>query len=98
MALSKFETFVGWKPLTDIETLFSDVEPIKRFLPEKHAKFDNETLKTVCHNILGASDEVIAETQQQLGSLPMQVFGKQSYILDLLPRLQQQYSKLDPGE
>ncbi|KAI9873631.1 MAG: hypothetical protein M1830_010770 [Pleopsidium flavum] len=97
VALSKFETFVGWKPLADIETLFTDVEPIKRFLPEKQAKFNNETLKTVCHNILGASDEVIAETQQQLGSLPTQAFGKQSYILDLLPRLQQQYSKQDPG-
>ena len=95
---SKFEVFVGWKPLSDIATLFNDVEPLKRFLPQNSTKFDNETLKAVCRNILSASDEVIAETQQKLGSLPMKTFGKQSHILDLLPRLQKQYSKEDPGE
>lgn len=97
VALSKFETFVGWKPLSDIETLFHDVEPLKKYLPADSKKFDNETLKTVCRNILAASDKDIAETQQQLGSLEMKSLGKQSYILDLLPRLQQQYSKEDPG-
>ena len=94
---SKFEVFVGWKPLNEIDSLFKDVEPLKRFLPGKSTNFDNETLKTVCRNILGASDKDIAETQQQLGSLPKKAFGEQSYILDLLPRLQQQYSKEDPG-
>jgi len=66
VALSKFEVFVGWKPLSDIEALFNDVEPLKKYLPQNSTKFDNETLKTVCRNILGASDEDIAKTQQQL--------------------------------
>ncbi len=89
--------FVGWKPLAEIEGLFRDVECLKRFLPEDYTKFDNETLKSVCRSILDASDEVIAETQQKLGSLSSQSLGKSAYILDLLPRLQQQYSKEDPG-
>ncbi len=97
VALGPFEVFAGWKPTSDIQVLFSNLEPLKRFLPEKHAHFDNETLKLVCQKILKASDEVIKDTQEQLGKLPKDAFGKQSYILDLLPRLQSQYSIEDPG-
>lgn len=97
VALGPFEVFAGWKPTSDIEALFSNLEPLKRFLPKDVAQFDNETLKLVCQNILKSSDVVIKATQEQLGKLPKESFGKQSYILDLLPRLQSQYSIEDPG-
>ncbi|KAA6415201.1 MAG: phosphomannose isomerase type i [Lasallia pustulata] len=97
VALGPFEVFAGWKPANDIQALFTTLEPLKRYLPEKNAHFDNETLKVVCQNILKSSDEVIKTTQEQIGKLPKEVFGNQSYILDLLPRLQGQYSIEDPG-
>lgn len=97
VALGKFEVFAGWKPNNDIESLFNTLEPLKRFLPDQHARFDNETLKGICQSILEASDDVIRETQEELGKVPKESFGNQSYILDLLPRLQSQYSKEDPG-
>ena len=40
---------------------------------------------------------MITETQNALASIPRENYGDQSYIVDLLPRLQQQYSKSDPG-
>jgi mannose-6-phosphate isomerase len=51
----------------------------------------------VTRSILEASDELIAETQEKLAKLDKAAYGRQSYILELLPRLQAQYSKSDPG-
>lgn len=59
--------------------------------------FDNEVLKQVCYKILTASDEEIRTTQVELAKIPKEKYGKQAYIVDLLPRLQEQYSKEDPG-
>ncbi|MCJ1248844.1 hypothetical protein MMC30_006065 [Trapelia coarctata] len=75
MALSKFEVFAGWKPLEDIHILFEQLEPLRRFLPDK----------------------VVAEPQEKSGVLDKDAYGRQSYILELLPRLQEQYSKEDAG-
>jgi mannose-6-phosphate isomerase len=44
-----------------------------------------------------SSDESIKECQQGLAKIPREKYGKQTYILDLLPRLQEQYSMEDPG-
>ena len=96
VALGKFEVFAGWKPNAEIESLFA-LGPLKRFLPEKHSPFNNETLKYIGRTILEASDDVIATTQEQLAKVPRESLGDQAYILDLLPRLQKQYSKQDPG-
>lgn len=97
IALGKFEVFAGWKATPDIQALFDVLEPIKKFLPNEHTHFNNETLKRVCQNILTSSDSSIKECQEQLGEIPREKFGKQAYILDLLPRLQRQYSIEDPG-
>lgn len=97
VALGKFEVFAGWKATPDIQALFDDLQPIKKFLPDGKTQFDNETLKQVCHKILTSSDESIKECQEELGNIPREKFGKQAYILDLLPRLQGQYSIEDPG-
>jgi mannose-6-phosphate isomerase len=47
--------------------------------------------------MLQASDEVVAETQKALSEITKEEYGKQAYMLDLIPRLQQQYSKEDAG-
>ena len=97
IALGKFEVFAGWKATPDIQALFDNLEPIQKFLPNGQTQFNDETLKRVCQNILTASDESIRECQEQLGKIPREKYGKQAYILDLLPRLQGQYSIEDPG-
>ncbi|KZF19943.1 mannose-6-phosphate isomerase [Xylona heveae TC161] len=96
VALGKFEVFVGWKPLNVIQALFQ-LKPLQRFLPEKHTHFDNNSLKSIAKTILATSDETIAQTQNELLALPKASFGTESHIPELLPRLQQQYSKQDNG-
>ena len=97
IALGKFEVFAGWKAMSDIQVLFDVLQPIQKFLPNGQTHFNNETLKRVCHNILTASDESIQKCQEQLAQIPPERLGEQAYILDLLPRLQGQYSIEDPG-
>lgn len=97
IALGPFEVFAGWKHQNDIQALFSTLPPLGKFLPEERTHFNNETLKQICYRILKASDKEIATTQEELAKIPREKYGKQVYILDLLPRLQEQYSKEDPG-
>ena len=97
IALGPFEVFAGFKPNKDIQVLVERLEPLKRFLPEPHSPFDNESVKALCRNILGASDETIKEVQQALQKLSKDAYGNQGHILALLPRLQEQYSIQDPG-
>ncbi|KAL8758539.1 MAG: hypothetical protein Q9184_003892 [Pyrenodesmia sp. 2 TL-2023] len=97
IALGPFEVFAGWKSNNDIQVLFGVLSPMKRFLPAQNAPFNNETLRQICQNILTASDEEIAKTQDELAKIPREKYGEQAYILDVLPRLQKQYSKEDPG-
>ncbi|KAI9839584.1 MAG: hypothetical protein M1819_002210 [Sarea resinae] len=96
IALSKFEVFIGWKPNQEIQALFG-LEPLKCFLPDKHTHFNNETLRHISRSILEASEKTIEEVQNKLMALPKQAFRKQTHIPELLPRLQQQYSKQDSG-
>ena len=97
IALGPFEVFAGWKPTSEIQFLFNTLPPLQKFLPSKDAKLNNETLRKVVQTILQSSDESIKTCQQELSKIPREKFGKQSYILDLLPRLQSQYSIEDPG-
>lgn len=97
IALGKFEVFGGWKPNSDIQALFDNLEPLKKFLPDKTSDITNDSLRTICTNIFKASDKTIKETQQSLQKIPRETYGKQAYILDILPRLQEQYSIEDPG-
>ncbi|KAI9697288.1 MAG: hypothetical protein M1836_004852 [Candelina mexicana] len=97
VALSKFETFVGWKSLDDIQALFEAVEPLQGFLSDKDTRFTDDVMTRVCQAMLEASDETISHTQKRMMAVPKETYGKQSYILDLLPRMQKQYSIQDPG-
>ena len=97
IALGEFEVFAGWKPNEDIQALFDELEPLRRFLPKGDSKINNESIRTICENIFKATDEVIKETQQSLQKIPKEKYGEQAYILEVLPRLQEQYSVEDPG-
>ncbi|KAL8823360.1 MAG: hypothetical protein Q9191_005925 [Dirinaria sp. TL-2023a] len=97
IALGPFEVFAGWKPNNDIKVLFDTLEPLKKFLPNSHLHFNNDSIRSICQNIFKASDETIKETQEALQKIPRERYGTQSYILDVLPRLQEQYSTEDPG-
>lgn len=97
VALGKFEVFAGWKPNDQIQFLFDNLEPLKKYLPEKNPQINNDSIRTICKNIFNASDETIKGTQQGLQKISKAAYGKQAYILDILPRLQEQYSIEDPG-
>ncbi|KAL6720185.1 hypothetical protein ACLMJK_002106 [Lecanora helva] len=97
IALGPFELFGGWKPTSDIQSLFDSLPPLQKYLPDKKSDFNNETLRKIVQIILKSSDESIKTCQRQLAEIPKEKYGKQSYILGLLPRLQNQYSVEDPG-
>ena len=93
LALGPFEAFVGWKPLLDIDALLK-LEPLQQFLPKARKRdFDDQMLKGVCEAMLKADEETVASAGESLKQLPKDAFGKDSYILDLLPRLWDQYDK-----
>jgi mannose-6-phosphate isomerase len=98
VALSKFEVFVGWKPLLEIQTLFSTIPILKsKYVNEGNTHFNGETLKGIVGKILSASDEEITEVYETLRKTGKGSFGKHTYIPELLPRLAEQYDKSDPG-
>ncbi|KAJ5480765.1 hypothetical protein N7539_006659 [Penicillium diatomitis] len=95
VALSNFELFAGWKPLQDIEALFK-LKPLEQFVP-KTDKFDDETLRRVCINLLSASADNVESIVKELQTLPESQFGADTYIPGLLDRLSKQYSVGDNG-
>lgn len=97
VALGDFEAFVGFKPLEQIEKLMK-LEPLQQFLPTvKKPSFDNQQLKYLVGAILKADDDVIAKVQEDLKKLPKDSFGPDTYIPEMIPRLQGQFDKTDPG-
>lgn len=100
VALSKFEVFVGWKPLPRIQALFTDVPVLRSsFVPnDARANFSIENLKSIVSNILTASDEDVKSVHEKLRAMKKEDFGEgEEYISDMLPRLAEQYDKTDPG-
>lgn len=97
VALSKFELFVGFKPLEDIQTLLS-LPFLQHFIPDVESKkFTNETLRKICHSLLTAPESAVASVHDELAKTSAEVLGSQAYVLDLLPRVVQQYTKEDNG-
>ncbi|KAH0831730.1 hypothetical protein AYO21_10708 [Fonsecaea monophora] len=99
VALSRFEAFVGFKPLVDIQELMK-LEPLKPFLPtttEGLTLRDDETLRQICTNMLKAEEDVVADTMKGLLATRADQLGNQGYVLDLAQRLQEQYGKQDNG-
>ncbi|KAJ8062525.1 hypothetical protein OCU04_009053 [Sclerotinia nivalis] len=53
VALGKFETFVGWKPLSEIQSLFTSISVLSsKFLTSPSDTVDKDTLKFIVHKIL----------------------------------------------
>ncbi|KAK3215384.1 hypothetical protein GRF29_19g3097220 [Pseudopithomyces chartarum] len=97
LALGDFEAFCGFKPLADIERLMQ-LPPLQAFLPGvKKPSFDDQSLKHVVKFLLTASDEAIRKTNDALLQIPREKYGQDAYILDLLPRLIEQYDNSDNG-
>lgn len=95
VALSFFEAFCGFKPKHHIQQLLQ-IEPLKQFDPDK-GQWTNNTLRGVCKTMLEASDSTVAKTMKDLGDTPKGQLGEQAYILDLIPRLIDQYGAADNG-
>lgn len=98
VALGKFEVFVGWKPLLEIQQLFNSIPILKsKLIPSSQTHFNAETLKGIVGKLLKAPDSEIVEIYGTLKKTPAKDFGKHNYIPELLPRLAEQYDKSDPG-
>ncbi|KAK5055971.1 hypothetical protein LTR84_012521 [Exophiala bonariae] len=98
VALGKFEAFVGFKPLKDIERLMN-LEPLKTFVPPNtpEANFQDDTLKQICRSLLTASPDQARSTLKSLKCTSSDELGGQAYILDLIPRLESMYGSEDNG-
>ena len=99
VALSRFEVFAGWKSLPDISSVFN-TPSLRQFIPEGTTKWTNKTLREVTRGLLQASPETVAGIEKDLMELSKETLEEldhQGYIVDLLPRLQDQYAATDPG-
>ncbi len=99
IALSKFEVFAGWKPLSSIAALFR-IKGLGQMVPPGTAAWTDETLREVVRNFLQADDSTIRAVASQLNDLSgdaLDALGDQRYVVELLPRLQDQYGSADPG-
>lgn len=98
VALSRFEVFAGFKPLSEIEPLFRH-PTLRPFVPDGTTQWTDKTLREVTRNILKADEATIQRVQDALLSTTTAKsdLGSAGYILDLLPRLHGQYGQQDPG-
>lgn len=104
VALSKFELFIGWRPLDSISPLFK-IPSLRQFVPEGTEKWTDETLRTVVRNILKADELTIKRIEKELflrlskggDSEALLSSEMQDQIFKLLSRLQDQYTATDPG-
>ncbi|KAJ5158690.1 uncharacterized protein N7500_008341 [Penicillium coprophilum] len=95
IALSRFESFVGFKPLHEIAELIR-LKPLEQFIPT-HEKFDEEALRQLCKTLLRLPPDTVSETITKLQDTPLSEFGNNENVPSLLDRLSKQYSKFDNG-
>lgn len=95
VALTDFEAFCGFKPKADIQLLLG-LDALKQFDPDK-GKWSDSTMRGICRAMLEASEQTVASTLKSLGDSPAKTLGEQAYILDLIPRLVDQYGAADNG-
>jgi len=96
VALTTFELFVGFKPLNEIQSLLQ-LPPLRQFIPNSQTHFNNETLKQICATMLTASESTVRNVTAEMLKLPEDLYGKQTHIPALLPRLQADYTDADNG-
>jgi len=97
VALSRFEAFVGFKQLGDIQHLMK-LERLQQFMPQSMGQqFTDDTLREICRNMLKAPESNVAAALKGILSTPSEYYAHQSYILDLARRLREQYGSHDNG-
>ncbi|KAK2596393.1 hypothetical protein N8I77_013285 [Diaporthe amygdali] len=99
VALSTFEVFAGFKPLSEIQPLFT-LSALSSYSPAAPVeRWDNDTLREVTRNLLKADEATVKTIESDLLHTPRSELQnvKADYILDLLPRLQGQYGPGDAG-
>lgn len=96
VALSKFELFAGFKPLSQIEPLFK-LKPLQQFVPANTGSWTDATLRDATRTILKTDLADVKKAQDELARTSRSDLGDAAYMLDLLPRLQDQYGRDDAG-
>jgi len=97
VALSKFEVFAGFKPLGEIAPLFK-LSALVPFVPDGAAQeWSDDTLRTVTRNLLSADESTVQGVLKALSKTSADTLGRAAYILELIPRLTDQYGPKDPG-
>ncbi|KAI8170887.1 Mannose-6-phosphate isomerase [Colletotrichum sp. SAR 10_70] len=96
VALGKFEVFAGFKPIDQISPIFN-IPALRDFIPDDTKTWSDETLREVTRRILLAEESTVEKASKALADTPRDELGGNVYVLDLLPRLQEQYGKGDPG-
>ncbi|KAJ2998139.1 hypothetical protein NUW58_g426 [Xylaria curta] len=96
LALSEFEVFAGFKPLGEIEPLFR-LGPLKGFSAGGSDSWTNETLRNLTRDLLRLDLDDVRSLQSNVFKISKRKLGGSAYILDLLPRLQDQYGPEDAG-
>lgn len=96
VALSNFELFAGFKPVSTIQGLMK-LKPLERLIPHLDGKLDDEFLREVCKILLSLDAEAVSSTIKELRNIPEASFGQDKYIPGLLDRLCRQFSDQDPG-
>lgn len=99
VALSKFEVFAGFKPLSEIQTLFTLSALIPHLPPTPNERWGNDTLRELTRTLLQVDEATVKTIEKDLLNTPRAELEKvnATYILDLLPRLQGQYGPGDAG-
>ncbi|KAK4204594.1 RmlC-like cupin domain-containing protein [Triangularia verruculosa] len=97
VALSKFEVFAGWKPLEEVQALFQRLDVLQQFVPTGMKSWSELTLREVTRSLLQADEKTVKSVEEALANASKEQLGTQEYILDLLPRLRDQYGATDPG-
>jgi mannose-6-phosphate isomerase len=95
IALSRFELFVGFKPLKKIAELMR-LKSLEHFVPA-HKEFDDGALRQLCETLLTLPPDAVSETLTRLRDTPLSEFGDSENVPSLLDRLSKQYSKFDNG-
>ncbi|KZL84503.1 phosphomannose isomerase type i [Colletotrichum incanum] len=96
VALGHFEVFAGFKPLDQISPIFN-IPALRDFIPDGTTRWTDETLREVTRRILLADEATVEKASKALSDTPREELGGNAYVVDLLPRLQEQYGKGDPG-
>lgn len=83
--------------MSQIEPLFK-LQALQQFVPSQEGgQWTDETLRNVTRNLLKAGLDTVNKVQTELLRISKDQLGEASYILELLPRLQDQYGPQDAG-